>query len=72
MCRSAPAHLAKVADVLVQLLQTEDAAEHSLVQGALVTLLQVDAKGRDQPLIIGGGGFILQIKTNDLWFVKLF
>ena len=46
LCKEAPEHLAKVADVLVQLLQTDDNSELSMVQTALLNLFQIQAKGQ--------------------------
>ena len=45
VCKVNKAHLSKVSDVLVQLLQTEDSTELSMVQVALVNLMELDLKG---------------------------
>ena len=45
MCKVNKGHLSKVSDVLVQLLQTDDSTELSMVQVALVNLMELDLKG---------------------------
>jgi hypothetical protein len=45
VCRGKPALVPKVADILAQLLQMDDAAEVNCVNSALVALLRVHAKG---------------------------
>ena len=45
VCKVNKEHLSKVSDVLVQLLQTDDTTELSMVQVALVHLLELDTKG---------------------------
>lgn len=51
-------HLPRIADVLTQLLQTEDSGELSLVQISLATLLKADPKG-------ALGGLFSQILQGD-------
>jgi hypothetical protein len=45
LCRDTPEHLPRIADVLTQLLQTDDNTELSLVQTSLLALLRSEAKG---------------------------
>lgn len=45
LCKDDREHLPKIADVLAQLLQTDDATELTSVHNSLTTLFKVDAKG---------------------------
>lgn len=45
LCRDNPAQCQRIADVLTQLMQSDDATELSLVNMSLVTLLKTNAKG---------------------------
>jgi len=45
LCRDNPAQCQRIADVLTQLMQSDDANELSLVNMSLVTLLKTNAKG---------------------------
>ncbi|XP_072034735.1 apoptosis inhibitor 5-like [Amphiura filiformis] len=45
LCKENKDHLVRIADVLTQLLQSEDAQDLSTVNGALIALLKIDAKG---------------------------
>ncbi|XP_067931561.1 apoptosis inhibitor 5-like [Watersipora subatra] len=45
ICKESPENLPRIADVLTQLLQTDDSGEHNLVQNALLTLMRSDMKG---------------------------
>ncbi|XP_014676482.1 PREDICTED: apoptosis inhibitor 5-like [Priapulus caudatus] len=45
LCKDNVAHLPKIADVLAQLLQSEDATELGVVQASLMSLFEIDAKG---------------------------
>ena len=51
MCKDTKDALERIADILTQLLQTEDAGELSLVQSSLLTLCRMDLKGNIQDLI---------------------
>jgi hypothetical protein len=45
LCRDKKEFLPKIADILSQLLQTDDIAEVVVVQNSLMTLFRKDAKG---------------------------
>lgn len=45
ICKESPENLPRIADVLTQLLQTDDSTEHNLVQIALLNLMRSDIKG---------------------------
>ena len=45
LCRSYPSNVNRVADVLTQLMQSDDSTELSLVNMSLVTMLKTNAKG---------------------------
>lgn len=45
LCREMKEYLPKIADVLSQLLQTDDSSELQVIQTSLMSLLRKDAKG---------------------------
>lgn len=45
MCKDNKQYSQKIADILAQLLQAEDASELILVNNSLITLLKIDPKG---------------------------
>jgi len=45
LCRDNPEQCQRIADVLTQLMQSDDAMELSLVNMSLLTLLKTNAKG---------------------------
>lgn len=45
LCRDKPELVAKVADILAQLLQMEESGEVATVHNSLLTLLKMDSKG---------------------------
>ena len=46
LCKENKDHLLRIADVLTQLLQSEDSQDLSTVNGALIALFKLDAKGK--------------------------
>ena len=46
LCRESKDFLPKIADVLSQLLQTQDSSELSVIQNSLMSLFRKEAKGR--------------------------
>ncbi|XP_054159479.1 apoptosis inhibitor 5-like [Oppia nitens] len=58
ICRERKEYVPKIADVLAQLLQTEDSAELNVVNHSLTTLAKYDAKGFF-------GGLFMQINSGD-------
>jgi len=58
ICKESPENLPRIADVLTQLLQTDDQSEHNLVQSALLNLMKNDVKGALQ-------GIFTQIINGD-------
>nr|QMS47769.1 apoptosis inhibitor-5-like protein [Fimbriaphyllia ancora] len=45
LCKDTPEHLPRIADVLTQLLQSEDLAELTIVKNALTSLFKMEPKG---------------------------
>lgn len=45
MCKTNKEHTPRIADILAQLLQSEDATEINVVTNSLVTILKTDPKG---------------------------
>ncbi|XP_070568084.1 apoptosis inhibitor 5-like [Ptychodera flava] len=58
LCKGSLENIPRIADVLTQLLQTEDSAELSIVTTSLLTLFKLDAKGTL-------GGLFSQILSGD-------
>lgn len=58
LCKDNTDNLPKIADVLAQLLQTEDPSELSTVQTSLITLFKIDCKGTL-------GGLFYQINNGE-------
>ncbi|XP_071955186.1 apoptosis inhibitor 5-like isoform X2 [Antedon mediterranea] len=58
LCKDAPDHLPRIADVLTQLLQSEDQAEFNCVQNAFIAVFKLDAKG-------ALGGLFAQIQSGE-------
>ena len=46
LCRESKDFLPKIADVLSQLLQTQDTSELSVIQNSLMSLFRKEAKGK--------------------------
>ncbi len=46
-CKGMPEHLPRIADIMTQLLQSEDQGELAVVQQALTQLFKINAKGRN-------------------------
>ena len=46
LCRESKDFLPKIADVLSQLLQTQDSSELAVIQNSLMSLFRKEAKGR--------------------------
>jgi len=45
LCKGCPEHVPRIANILTQLLQSEDLGEISLIQSGLLSLFRIDAKG---------------------------
>lgn len=58
LCKDSPENLPRIADVLAQLLQTEDVGELNLVQTSLLSLMKKDVKG-------GLQGLFTQIESGE-------
>eukprot|EP00112_Aurelia_sp_Birch-Aquarium-sp1_P025605 Seg859.11 transcript_id=Seg859.11/GoldUCD/mRNA.D3Y31 product="Apoptosis inhibitor 5" protein_id=Seg859.11/GoldUCD/D3Y31 len=57
-CKNDADHIVRIADILTQLLQTEDEVELSIVKGGLISLIKKDPKG-------ALGGIFSQIVNED-------
>ena len=45
LCKGVPEHVPRIANILTQLLQSEDLGEISLIQSGLLSLFRIDPKG---------------------------
>lgn len=45
LCKDHKEHTQRIADILAQLLQTDDTAETNIVTNSLLSILKIDAKG---------------------------
>ena len=52
LCRESKEFLPKIADVLSQLLQTQDSSELAVIQNSLMSLFRKEAKGIYKLLIV--------------------
>lgn len=57
-CKESPEHLPKIADILTQLLQSDDGTELSCINSSIMSIFDIDAKGTLQ-------GFFSQILTGE-------
>lgn len=73
LCRESKDFLPKIADVLSQLLQTQDPAELTVIQNSLMSLFRKEAKGTLIGLFsqIKTGGDIVRKRAIQFLFVKI-
>merc|ERR1712002_323118 len=73
MCRERKDYLPKIADVLTQLLQTDESSEVVVIQNSLMSLLRKDCKGALIGLFcqIKTGGDLVRERALKFLFVKV-